>query len=152
MRIVSLLPSATESLFALGLGGSVVAVTHECDYPPEASLLPIVTRSTLQLHDKDSAGIEIAVSEAAVAGRSLYFVDTHAIQDLEPDLVVAQDVCRVCAVSADQVAVDLDGTRIIRIPSRSAATWSAETAQTRHTSCATTRSGFKSSIAWVSTK
>ena len=114
MRIVSLLPSATESLFALGLGGSVVAVTHECDYPPEASLLPIVTRSTLQLHDKDSAGIEIAVSEAAVAGRSLYFVDTHAIQDLEPDLVVAQDVCRVCAVSADQVAVDLDGTRIIR--------------------------------------
>jgi len=114
MRIVSLLPSATESLFALGLGGSVVAVTHECDYPPEASSLPIVTRSTLRLHDKDSAGIEIAVSEAAVAGRSLYFVDTHAIQDLEPDLVVAQDVCRVCAVSADQVAVDLDETRIIR--------------------------------------
>ncbi len=114
MRIVSLLPSATESLFALGLGTSLVAVTHECDYPPEASLLPIVTRSTLRLHDKDSAGIEIAVSEAAVAGRSLYFVDTHAIQDLEPDLVVAQDVCRVCAVSADQVAVDLDGIRIIR--------------------------------------
>jgi iron complex transport system substrate-binding protein len=114
MRIVSLLPSATESLFALGLGSSVVAVTHECDYPPEASSLPIVTRSTLRLHDKDSAGIEIAVSEAALAGRSLYFVDTQAIQDLEPDLVVAQDVCRVCAVSADQVAVDLEGVRMIR--------------------------------------
>src|SRR5229473_6684905 len=114
MRIVSLLPSATESLFALGLGGSVVAVTHECDYPPEASLLPIVTRSTLQLRDRNSGGIEAAVSEAAVAGRSLYFVDTHAIQDLEPDLVVAQDVCRVCAVSADQVAVDLEGIRMIR--------------------------------------
>src|SRR5258708_1805964 len=69
VRIVSLLPSATESLFALGLGGSVVAVTHECDYPPEASSLPIVTRSTLGLHDKDSAGIEIAVSEAALAAR-----------------------------------------------------------------------------------
>jgi len=114
MRIVSLLPSATESLFALGLGGSLVAVTHECDYPPEASSLPIVTRSTLRLHDKDSAGIETAVSEAAVAGRSLYFVDTQAIQELEPDLVVAQDVCRVCAVSADQVAVDLEGIRMIR--------------------------------------
>src|SRR5437899_5136517 len=114
MRIVSLLPSATESLFALGLGSSVVAVTHECDYPQEASSLPIVTRSTLQLHDRDSAGIETAVSEAAMAGRSLYFVDTQAIRDLEPDLVVAQDVCRDCAVSADQVAVDLEGIRIIR--------------------------------------
>ncbi|HYT13907.1 MAG TPA: BtuF-related (seleno)protein [Candidatus Nitrosopolaris sp.] len=114
MRIVSLLPSATESLFALGLGSSVVAVTHECDYPQEASSLPIVTRSTLQLRDRDSAGIETAVSEAAMAGRSLYFVDTQAVRDLEPDLVVAQDVCRVCAVSADQVAVDLEGIRIIR--------------------------------------
>jgi len=114
MRIVSLLPSATESLFALGLGTSLVAVTHECDYPPEASSLPIVTRSTLRLHERDSAGIEIAVSEAAMAGRSLYFVDTKAIQDLEPDLVIAQDVCKVCAVSADQVAVDLEGIRIIR--------------------------------------
>jgi iron complex transport system substrate-binding protein len=114
MRIVSLLPSATESLFALGLGGSLVAVTHECDYPPEAASLPIVTRSTLGLHDRDSAGIEVAVSEAAVAGRSLYRVDTQAIQDLEPDLVIAQDVCRVCAVSADQVAVDLEGIRMIR--------------------------------------
>jgi iron complex transport system substrate-binding protein len=114
MRIVSLLPSATESLFALGLGSSLVAVTHECDYPPEAASLPIVTRSTLGLHDRDSAGIEIAVSEAAVAGRSLYLVDTQAIRDLEPDLVIAQDVCRVCAVSADQVAVDLEGIRMIR--------------------------------------
>jgi iron complex transport system substrate-binding protein len=114
MRIVSLLPSATESLFALGLGGSLVAVTHECDYPPEAAALPIVTRSTLRLHEKDSGGIEVAVSEAAVAGRSLYLVDTQAIQDLEPDLVIAQDVCRVCAVSADQVAVDLEGIRMIR--------------------------------------
>jgi len=114
MRIVSLLPSATESIFALGLGSSLVAVTHECDYPPEAASLPIVTRSTLRLHDQDSAGIETAVAQAAVSGRSLYFVDTKAIQDLEPDLVIAQDVCRVCAVSADQVAVDLEGIRMIR--------------------------------------
>lgn len=114
MRIVSLLPSATESLFALGLGDHVVAVTHECDYPPEANSLPVVTRPNLELEDQDSRGIEAAVIAAATGGRSLYTVDTRAVRDLEPDLVVAQDVCRVCAVSADQVAVDLDGIPIIR--------------------------------------
>jgi iron complex transport system substrate-binding protein len=109
-----LLPSATEALFALGLGDQLVAVTHECDYPLEAASLPIVTRSTLGLQNQDSAGIEAAVSLAAAEGRSLYFVDTEAIQALRPDLVVAQDVCRVCAVSADQVAPDLAGIRMIR--------------------------------------
>lgn len=114
VRIVSLLPSATESLFALGLGNCLVAVTHECDYPPEAASLPIVTRSTLRLEEDDSAAIEAAVSLVAQEGRSLYFVDTEAIRALQPDLVVAQDVCRVCAVSADQVGSDLAGIRIIR--------------------------------------
>ena len=114
MRIVSLLPSATETLFALGLGDQLVAVTHECDFPPEAASLPIVTRSTLGLEDQDSGGIEAAVSLAAAEGRSLYSVDTDAIRALRPDLVVAQDVCRVCAVSADQVAQDLAGIRMIR--------------------------------------
>ena len=114
MRIVSLLPSATESLFALGLGDQVVAVTHECDYPPEAASLPIVTRSTLQLAEKQSGAIEAAVSMAAMEGRSLYSVDTDAILALEPDLVVAQDICDVCAIPADQVAKDLAGVRMIR--------------------------------------
>jgi iron complex transport system substrate-binding protein len=114
MRIVSLLPSATESLFALGLGSCLVAVTHECDYPPEAALLPIVTRSTLHLEDKAGDSIEEAVSLAAAEGRSLYAVDTEAIRDLDPDLVVAQDVCRVCAVSAEQVVPELVGIQIIR--------------------------------------
>ncbi len=114
MRIVSLLPSATETLFALGLANQLVAVTHECDYPPEAAALPIVTRSTLGLENKDSSGIEAAVSLAAAEGRSLYEVDTAAIRDLHPDLVIAQDVCRVCAVSADQVAGELDGIPMIR--------------------------------------
>ncbi|HZK72919.1 MAG TPA: ABC transporter substrate-binding protein [Clostridia bacterium] len=114
VRIVSLLPSATEALFALGLGDQLVAVTHECDFPPEAASLPIVTRSTLGLEDQDSGGIEAAVSLAAAEGRSLYFVDTDAIRALRPDLVVAQDICRVCAVSADQVAEDLAGIRMIR--------------------------------------
>ncbi|HEY4914566.1 MAG TPA: cobalamin-binding protein [Candidatus Dormibacteraeota bacterium] len=114
MRIVSLLPSATEALFALGVGGQVVAVTHECDYPPEAALLPIVTRSTLELSGKEGGEIDAAVSLAALEGRSLYSVDTGAILALEPDLVVAQDICDVCAIPADQVAEDLAGIRMIR--------------------------------------
>lgn len=114
MRIVSLLPSATEALFALGLGDQVVAVTHECDYPPEASSLPVVTRSTLALQAENSAGIETAVALAAAEGRSLYEVDTDAIMRLDPDLVVAQDICDVCAIPADQVAADLAGIRMIR--------------------------------------
>jgi iron complex transport system substrate-binding protein len=114
VRIVSLLPSATEALFALGLGDQVVAVTHECDFPPEAALLPIVTHSTLALENEASESIEAAVALAAAEGRSLYFVDTEAILALHPDLVVAQDICRVCAVTADQVAEDLAGVRMIR--------------------------------------
>ncbi|HKT82242.1 MAG TPA: cobalamin-binding protein, partial [Solirubrobacterales bacterium] len=74
MRIVSLLPSATESLFALGLGGSLVAVTHECDHPADARTLPQVTRSTLNLEPEAGAGIEREVSDAARQGRSLYEV------------------------------------------------------------------------------
>jgi iron complex transport system substrate-binding protein len=114
LRIVSLLPSATEALFALGLGDQVVAVTHECDYPPEAASLPIVTGSTLQLSGKPGGAIDAEVSRAAMEGRSLYAVDTAAILALEPDLVVAQDICDVCAIPADQVAQDLAGIRMIR--------------------------------------
>lgn len=111
---MSLLPSATESLFALGLGNSLVAVTHECDYPPEATSLPIVTRSSLRLQDRDSGGIEAEVSLAALEGRPLYFVDTEAIRDLAPHLVVVQDVCAVCAVPADQVETAIRGIRVLR--------------------------------------
>jgi iron complex transport system substrate-binding protein len=114
VRIVSLLPSATETLFALGLGDQVAAVTHECDFPPEAASKPIVTRSRVPLGHLDSAGIEAAVSGEAAVGQTLYDVDTDAIRALEPDLVVAQDVCRVCAVSADAVAEELAGIRTLR--------------------------------------
>jgi iron complex transport system substrate-binding protein len=114
MRIVSLLPSATETLFALGLGDQVVAVTHECDYPAEAASKPIVTRSRVPLGHLDSAGIEAAVSGEATLGQTLYDVDTDTIRALEPDLVVAQDVCRVCAVSAEAVAQELVGIPTLR--------------------------------------
>jgi len=114
LRVVSLLPSATESLFALGLGDELVARTHECDFPPEAARLPVVTRSTLPLDGQPSGRIEDLVADAAREGRSLYQVDTRAIIALDPDLVVAQDVCDVCAIPADQVATDLAGIRMIR--------------------------------------
>ena len=114
MRIVSLLPSATETLFALGLGDQIVAVTHECDYPPEAAALPVVTRSVFDLAGKSSQEIEDAVALAARDGASLYEVDTAAIRDLRPDLVVAQDVCRVCAVPASQVIDDLSPIPVLR--------------------------------------
>lgn len=114
MRVVSLLPSATETLFAMGLGDRVVAVTHECDYPPEASKLPVVTRSTFDFANRSSAEIEDAVAMAALDVASLYEVDTAAIRDLKPDLVVAQDVCRVCAVPASQVMDDLSPIPVLR--------------------------------------
>jgi len=114
VRIVSLLPSATESLFALGLGDQLVAVTHECDYPPEAAALPVVTKSALDLAGKSGARIDEAVARAAREGQSLYEVDTDAILRLDPDLVVAQDICDVCAVTAGQVATELAGIRMIR--------------------------------------
>ncbi len=113
-RIVSLLPSATEALFALGLGDQVVAVTHECDFPPEAASRPIVTRSVLDLAGEDSAGIERQVAAAAERGQSLYEVDTDMIRKLQPDLVVAQDVCRVCAVTAAQVVDELAPIPVLR--------------------------------------
>lgn len=114
MRIISLLPSATETLFALGLGDQVVAVTHECDYPPEAQKLPIVTGATLPLAEMKSGAIEVAVSSASAQGLVLYEVNTDAIRALEPDLIVAQDICHICAVSADAVANQLAGLRMLR--------------------------------------
>ena len=109
-----MLPSATEALFALGLGDQVVAVTHECDFPPEAATRPIVTRSVLDLEGEGSAAIEKQVAAAAKRGQPLYEVDTHAIRKLKPDLVVAQDVCRVCAVTAAQVADELAPIPVLR--------------------------------------
>jgi iron complex transport system substrate-binding protein len=112
MRIVSLVPGATETLFALGLGAQVVGVTHECDHPPAARERERVTRSNLDLDDLDGGAIDAAVNAALAAGAPLYSVDLDAIRALDPDLVVAQDVCDVCAVPADDVR--LPGTRMLR--------------------------------------
>ena len=103
MRICSLVPAATEVLFALGVGESVVGVTHECDWPPEAEARPRVTASHLQTGDLSSAEIDDAVAEAAREGKALYAIDEAVWEEIRPDVVVAQELCDVCAVSAGEV-------------------------------------------------
>jgi iron complex transport system substrate-binding protein len=110
MRIVSLVPSATEMLFALGLGPDLIAVTHECDYPPAALELPRVTRDVLP-PGLSSAEIDAAVKERTLAGESIYELDAELLGDLRPDLIVTQALCSVCAVAYDDVraiAADMD--------------------------------------------
>ncbi|HWC87745.1 MAG TPA: cobalamin-binding protein [Solirubrobacteraceae bacterium] len=102
MRIVSLVPSATEMLFALGLGPEVIAVTHECDYPPEAEDLPKITRDVLP-KGLSAREIDAAVRELTLAGDPIYELDSEALIDLRPDLIVTQALCSVCAVSHDDV-------------------------------------------------
>jgi iron complex transport system substrate-binding protein len=102
MRIVSLVPSATEMLFALGVGGDVIAVTHECDYPPAVLELPKITRDVLP-EGLSAAQIDAAVKERTLRGESIYELDTEALIELRPDLIVTQALCSVCAVSYDDV-------------------------------------------------
>lgn len=103
MRIASLVPHATELLFALGLGDHVVGVTHECDYPEEAAELPHLTRDVLPKWL--SAGeIDEAVRERTLEGESIYELDVQALRDSAPDLIVTQALCPVCAVSYEEVA------------------------------------------------
>jgi iron complex transport system substrate-binding protein len=103
MRIVSLVPHATELLFALGLGEDVVAVTHECDYPLEALQRPRVTRDVLP-SGLNAAEIDTAVRERTLSGEAIYELDRDALAELQPELIVTQALCPVCAVSYDEVA------------------------------------------------
>ena len=102
MRIVSLLPSATEIVCALGLEEQLVGVTHECDYPPFVRQLPKVTR-TLIPTDASSGEIDRLVRQRLSADRALYTLDLPVLQGLRPDLIVTQALCDVCAVAEDEV-------------------------------------------------
>lgn len=102
MRIASLVPSATEALFALGLGDDVVAVTHECDFPAAAGALPHLTRSVLAA-GLSAADIDRQVRETTARGEALYELDEAMLAAAEPDLIVTQALCAVCAVSSDDV-------------------------------------------------
>jgi iron complex transport system substrate-binding protein len=102
MRIVSLVPSATEIVFALGLGEALVAVTHECDYPAAALDLPKVTRDVIGPGLAPDE-IDRAVKELTAEGRSIYELDEDLLIALRPDLIITQALCSVCAVSVDDV-------------------------------------------------
>jgi iron complex transport system substrate-binding protein len=99
---VSLVPHATELLFALGLGDQVVGVTHECDHPTAALELPHVTTDRLPA-DLSAAEIDAAVRERTEKGEAIYDLDTELLAELEPDLIVTQALCPVCAVSYEDV-------------------------------------------------
>jgi iron complex transport system substrate-binding protein len=103
MRICSLLPSATEIVAELGLVGSLVGISEECDWPPEVRGLPVVTASRVDTTRLSSVEIDEAVREAVGGGRPLYAIDRELLETLEPDLILTQNLCAVCAVSAKNV-------------------------------------------------
>lgn len=105
-RIVSLLPSATEILFFLGVGDRVVGVTYECAEPPEAATRPHVT-DTIIATGASPAEIDVTIKEAIASGTELYTLDHELLSSLDPDLIVTQDLCRVCALPAGEVEAAL---------------------------------------------
>jgi iron complex transport system substrate-binding protein len=102
MRIVSLLPSATDILFAIGAGDDVVGVTFECDVP-DGSRGPRIVSGTVLPEGLEPGAIDAMVKARAAAGESLYTLDEGALRSLRPDLVVTQDLCAVCAVDVAEV-------------------------------------------------
>ena len=122
MKIASLLPSATEIVYALGFGDDLIGVTDECDFPPEAVTKPVISRSALpQGRPLTSREIDAAVRERMDAGQPLYVLDTDLIRREQPDLILTQDICRVCAVPAGHVEEALeqlgltDATRVVSL-------------------------------------
>ncbi len=104
MRIVSLLPSATEICFALGLGDELVGRTHECDYPPEALDIPVLTFDVGAVAGATSREINDRVAASVHGGESIYRLDIEALAAADPDLILTQELCTVCAVSYRDVA------------------------------------------------
>ncbi|MCS0603585.1 cobalamin-binding protein [Streptomyces sp. LP11] len=123
MRIVSLLPAATDIVAELGLSGQLAGRTHECDWPPrDVAPVPVVTGADLDQNTLTSREISDAVGGSAHAGSSLYTLDTRALAELRPDMVLTQDLCDVCAVSYEKVSRTvrlLDaGTRVLSLEPR----------------------------------
>ena len=109
MKIVSLLPSATEIVYALGLGDDLVGVTDECDFPPDAVTKPVVSRSALpQGRPLTSREIDEAVRQKMDVHEPLYILDKELLRREQPDVILTQDLCRVCAVPSGQVQRALD--------------------------------------------
>src|SRR5512141_805870 len=98
-RIVSFLPAATEIACALGAGGDLVGRSHECDYPADVVRLPVVSKPSLPIDEMSQSEIDTAVASQLAAGASLYEVDEILLRELDPDIVLTQDLCQVCAPS-----------------------------------------------------
>jgi iron complex transport system substrate-binding protein len=104
MRICSLLPSATEIAFALGLGDDIVGVTHECDYPPEARKRRVVVRSAVEPDKNTSREIDDLVRERLGAKKGIYTIDLASFREARPDFILTQELCEVCALDYREVA------------------------------------------------
>ena len=103
MRICSLLPSATEIVYALGLGDQLVGVSHACDFPLEAQSKPVVSRSLRQVGHLDSREIDAITQQARSTGNPLYWIDGELLRELRPDVIITQELCEVCAVGSGSV-------------------------------------------------
>ena len=115
MRIVSLVPSATEMLFALGLGSDVIGVTHECDFPSDVAILPRVTRDILP-SGLSAIEVDAAVKERTLAGESIYELDTNRLHELQPDLIITQILSQIAGASYGDVrtvAEELDSQPMV---------------------------------------
>jgi len=106
MRVVSLVPAATEMVYALGAGGDLVAVTHDDDYPPAVRALPRITRTTIPA-TASAREIDTHVREAGARGESTFHLDTDALREARPDVILGQTLCAVCAVTLDSLPRDL---------------------------------------------
>ena len=102
-RIVSFLPAGTEMVHALGAGGELVGRSHECDYPATVATLPVVSRPALDLDDASPGAIDLAVAQRMDSGDTLYTIDEVLLRDLRPDVILTQNLCRVCAPSGDEL-------------------------------------------------
>jgi iron complex transport system substrate-binding protein len=120
VRIVSLLPSATDIVAELGLLDSLVGISDDCNWPPEVSSKPLVARTRIDVSQLTSAEIDALVSESASESHSLYAVDAELMDELKPDLVITQDLCEVCAVSSGDLATACPiGTKVFSMNPRS---------------------------------
>ena len=103
MRICSLLPSATEVIASLGLSHELVGISHECDYPPSVKSVPIMVEPMIPPHGLASADIDRQVRQLVASGQRLYRLKDHLLRQAQPDLILSQDLCHVCAVTPDQL-------------------------------------------------
>ena len=103
MRICSLLPSATEIVYALGLGNQLVGVSHTCDYPEDARTKPVVSRSVRSVSHLDSQEIDAIIRQARETNNPVHWIDGDLLRELRPDLIITQEICEVCAIDQSSV-------------------------------------------------